>query len=141
MEFRLRVHLKVKHKPMTTKSIFLILLFAVSANLLSQTKNLNQTDSSGKKNGKWFVYLDKDWAELKDSSKAVYFRYTYFDSGTNVYPMGPCGKKGYKLETTTTGKLLDGEYKWFDAKGRLSSVHILKMANTFPVRNTFLPVS
>ena len=46
-----------------------------------------------------------------------------------IYPMGPCGLEGYKLETTTNdnkSKLLDGEYNWYDAKGKLSSKHVFK---------------
>jgi len=66
-----------------------------------------------------------------DSAKAIFCRYTYFDHGINVYPMGPCGGKDYKLESTTSSdnpriKLLDGEYKWYDGKGKLSSVHVFK---------------
>ncbi len=108
---------------MTTKFTFLILLVTISAGLFSQSTSINQTDSLGKKDGKWFVYLDKDWAKLSDSTNAVYFRYTYFDHGTNVYPMGKCGGKDYRLEGGKT-RILNGEYKWYDAKGRLSSVHV-----------------
>src|SRR6478735_7238402 len=96
-------------------------LLALTTLISAQSTPVNQPDSLGKKNGKWCVYLDKDWKKTNDSTSALYLRYTYYDHGTNIYPMGPCGGKGYKLQATTTGKLLNGEYKWYDAKGRLSS--------------------
>lgn len=105
------------------KQILFISLFIIIATT-SFSQSLNQFDASGKKDGKWVVYLDKNWRKTTDTASAPYLRYTYYDHGTNVYPMGPCGKKGYRLETATTGKLLNGEYKWYDAKGRLSSVHV-----------------
>ena len=111
---------------MKTHLLFSALLFALATNFFAQSTPINQTDSLGKKNGKWCVYLDKDWKKTSDSTSAPYLRYTYYDHGTNIYPMGPCGVKGYKLQTATTGKLLNGEYKWYDGKGRLSSVHVFK---------------
>ena len=92
------------------------------------SKNLiNQLDSLGKRDGKWIVYLDNNWKHIEDSLSASHYRYTYYSHGTNIYPMGPCGKEGYKLESSNIGrsKLLHGEYKWFDAKGRTTSIHIL----------------
>lgn len=111
---------------MKAKSILTALFLAITNLLASQTAPLNQFDSQGKKDGKWLVYLDQDWKRVDDSTQALYYRYTYYDHGVNIYPMGPCGRKGYKLEPgAATGKpvRLDGEYKWYDAKGRLSSVH------------------
>ncbi|HLC82527.1 MAG TPA: hypothetical protein VJI69_01775 [Bacteroidia bacterium] len=113
---------------------FISFFFCICFTLFSysQTEALNQFDESNKKDGKWIVYLNKNWREVKDSSKATYYRYTFYNHGRDVYPMGPCGKNGWKLEsianTTQTGglKLLDGEYKWFDKKGRIFSIHILK---------------
>ena len=44
--------------------------------------------------------------------------------------MGPCGGKSYKLEPSSSVSkkiiVLDGEYKWFDNKGKLSSIHVFK---------------
>ena len=97
--------------------------------IVGQTAGLNQFDSNNKKDGKWIVYLDNDWKKVDDSTKALFYRYTYFDHGVNIYPMGPCGGKGYKLEANPTGNkpiLLDGEYKWYDSNDKLSSVHVLK---------------
>lgn len=94
---------------------------------------LNQLDKDGKKDGKWIIYLNANWEKVKDSSKAVFYRYNFFDHGANLNPMGPCGGKGWKLESKPYGdqhigkiKQLDGEYKWFDPKGRLIFDHVLK---------------
>ncbi len=94
---------------------------------------LNRFDKEGKKDGKWIVWLDKDWNKVKDSTTAIYFRYNYFDHGANLNPIGPCGGNNYKLEITPYSdqinkkvKILDGEYKWFDASGRLKFIHVLK---------------
>lgn len=98
-----------------------------------QTEPLNKLDSNGKKDGKWIAYLDKNWKHIDDSTNAVYYRYTFYSHGTNLNPMGPCGGKGWKLESTNSNnnqtgkiKLLDGEYKWYDDKGKLRFTHILK---------------
>lgn len=113
------------------KLFFLSVALCLSLFAVSQSEKLNQLDDKGKKHGKWIIYLDNNWDKLKDSSKAVYFRYNYYDHGTSLYPMGPCGKKGWKLEVitppgSTPGKFLNGEYKWYDTKGKLTSVHVLK---------------
>jgi hypothetical protein len=93
-------------------------------------QSFNQFDAKGKKDGKWIIYLDKDWKRIDDSSKAAFKRLTYFDHGVNVYPMGPCGGKGYRLEHSSDDQskihLLDGEYRWHDSKCNLSSVHVFK---------------
>jgi len=115
---------------MRTKSILSAIMLTMTGLIFGQTSDLNQMDAKGKKDGRWTVYLDKDWKKVEDSTKALYCRYTYFDHGTNIYPMGLCGNKGYKLESSSVdGKkntILDGEYKWFDANGKLSSVHVFK---------------
>jgi antitoxin component YwqK of YwqJK toxin-antitoxin module len=114
---------------MKTKSSLTVIFLMMTSLILGQTSGLNQADSKGKKDGKWIVYLDKDWKKVDDSTKAIYCRYTYFDQGTNIYPMGPCGGKGYKLEPGSADKkpvLLEGEYKWYDANGKLSSTHVFK---------------
>jgi hypothetical protein len=83
---------------MIKKFIFLLSLF-VSVFVTAQTEKLNQLDDRGKKHGKWIVYLDNNWDKVSDSTKAVFYRYNYFDHGVSLYPMGPCGKKGWKLES------------------------------------------
>ena len=107
---------------MKTKILSLIFVFGLTVLASGQ----NQLDANGNKHGKWTVYLDNDWKEIKDSSKASFFRYTVYDHGSNIYPMGPCGKKGWKLETTSKSKQLDGDYKWVTDKGQLSSTHSFK---------------
>ena len=112
------------------KLLFLSLALVLSAFAFAQTEKLNQLDEKGKKHGKWIIYLDNNWFKLKDSTKAVYYRYNYYDHGTSLYPMGPCGKKGWRLEVTqgagAPSKFLNGEYKWYNKEGKLSSTHVLK---------------
>ncbi|MBI3511896.1 MAG: hypothetical protein HY064_14640 [Bacteroidetes bacterium] len=109
----------------------LLIIFCFFSKLFSQPASIDQRDSSGKKNGKWKVYWDASWHEVKDSAKAVYYRYTFYDHGEDVYPMGPRDKK-WKLvastETKSGGKLilLDGEYKWYDEKGILRDDDVFK---------------
>lgn len=115
---------------MKSKTSLTVLFFVLATFIYGQTEKVNQVDSNGNKVGKWTLYLDKDWMVIDDSSNAVYFRYTYYDDGTNIYPMGPTGDKGYTLKPKSTASnqpaLLDGEYKWYDSKGRLSSIHVFK---------------
>lgn len=112
------------------KKLFFLLSICISFSAASQNEKLNQLDEKGKKHGKWVVYLDEHWFKVKDSSKAVYYRYNYFDHGVSLYPMGPCGKKGWKLESIpaegASSKMLNGTYKWFTKDGKLSSEHVLK---------------
>lgn len=112
------------------KLIFFGIALCLSLFSISQTEKLNQLDEKGKKHGKWVIYLDNNWDKLKDSTKAVYYRYNYYDHGTSLYPMGPCGKKGWTLKTTSgppsQNKMLNGTYTWYDKKGKISSEHILK---------------
>lgn len=110
------------------KKSLLFFALLISQFLTAQNEKLNQLDEAGKKDGKWMVYLDKNWKKIEDSSAAVYYRYTYYDHGDNIIPMGQWGDSDFKLEktettTTTNTKLLNGEYKWYDSKGILSSVH------------------
>lgn len=108
------------------RTIILFFLLIASVICFGQSGKLNQLDGNGKRDGKWILYLDKDWRKVDDSTKARYMRFTYYEHGTNIYPMGPCGGKNYKLESAVKSKLLDGEHKWYDGKGRLSSVHVFK---------------
>ncbi|MFZ5551878.1 MAG: hypothetical protein ACOZCO_02090 [Bacteroidota bacterium] len=111
-----------------------ILLLASVFPVFPQTDTtMNGYDDNGKKHGKWKVYLDEQWAEVSDSSKAIYIRHTYYDHGVNVYPMGPCGRKGWTLEMRSAdssgfagNKLLNGTFIWKDEKGVARSEHLLK---------------
>ncbi len=99
-------------------------------NSFSQEK-INQLDTEGKRDGKWIIYLDSTaWKRVKDSCNASYFRYSYYDHGVNINPMGRAGKKGWKLECFSNSeppvgkiKLLDGEYKWIDSEGKVRFIH------------------
>ena len=116
------------------KKITSLLLFClITVFCYSQTEKLNQFDDQGKKEGKWIVWLDKDWKLAKDSMAAVYFRYNYWSNGNTHYPMGPFGGR-YKLQIVSensqvkkgNAKLLDGEYKWVNDKGHMFAHHVLK---------------
>ncbi len=115
--------------------ITLIFLSLFAAFVLhAQTDTLNQYDVNGEKHGTWVVYLDANWTKITDSAVACYTRYAVYIHGGNLYPMAQWGKKGYTLKrngevvTCVPGKvvMLDGEYKWYNAKGHLLSTHILK---------------
>lgn len=92
----------------------------------------NQYDSNGKKHGKWIVYLDKDLKQVDDTTNANYYRYTFYDHGTNLNAMSPWGGKGWKLETSNVDKnsekimLLNGLYEWYDDKGILRASYELQ---------------
>ena len=125
------------------KLFFVILIGFFSAKIFAQTESLNQLDDKGKKDGRWIVYLNTNWKEVNDSSQATFYKYTYYDHGFNIYVLGPCGKKKWKLEQKSGNqpeqsnkiKLLDGDYKWIDGKGRVQSVH--KFKNGAPVFTEF----
>jgi hypothetical protein len=112
----------------------LLLIFMIFFSLIPvycQTEKINQFDNQNKKNGKWIVYLDQKWNKV-DSSKAIYYRYTWYDHGINIHPMGAGGGKNSTMQTTVdtskqTGKakMLDGEYKWYE-NGKLKYTHIFK---------------
>ena len=108
---------------MKTALLTLLLLIGFDATSFAQ---LNQYDSTKRKTGKWIVNWDRNWKEVKDSSKARYFRYNVYINGKDVYPMGPCGRKGWRLEGDTTAKFLDGRYNWYNDKGILTSTHLFK---------------
>jgi hypothetical protein len=110
--------------------IILLFTLLIGFSNLSAQEPVNQYDSNGKKHGTWIVWLDKDWKLAKDSMSAVYFRYNYFDHGKSVYGMGPWGGK-LEAKTNSLVKkgnalMLDGEYSWYNAKGKLVCTHVLK---------------
>lgn len=113
------------------RNLFFLFILLSSVFSIAQTEKLNQLDDKGKKHGKWVVYLDSHWSQLKDSSQATFYRYNYYDHGVSLYPMGPCGKKGWKMKMSndrppSAYKLLDGTYTWYNKEGKISSEHILK---------------
>jgi hypothetical protein len=112
---------------MKTTLLFATLILGLTT-IYGQTEPLDQLNNNKKKDGKWIVYLDSQWNKV-DKSNAVFYRYTWFDNGVNINPMGAGGGKNSKMETTNTStdkvKMLDGEYKWFK-DGKLKYVHVLK---------------
>lgn len=112
------------------KTTLLTLLICIGlGNAFAQTASLNQYDSANKQNGRWLLYLDANGAKVKDSTTAVYKRYTWFDHGVNTQPMGTFINSDGKIETTGApaekGKivLLNGEYKCYSKQGRLFAIH------------------
>jgi len=92
--------------------------------LLPEIEKINQLDSIGKKDGKWTEYLNSRWKILPDSNHAVYYRYVYYDHGIKILREmydNTNKKLEYIGDTIKKTKpiLLDGEYKWYDKKGRL----------------------
>jgi hypothetical protein len=114
------------------KTIFSLLIILCAFSSFAQEDKINQRDDKGEKHGKWIIWLDDNWAHT-DSAKAVYKRYTYYEHGSNVYMMGPIKSKKGRLECSTNniaqaGKivLLDGEYKSYNEKGKLSIVFLIE---------------
>jgi hypothetical protein len=112
----------------------LLLLFSTS--FFSQNEKLNQYDSLGKKHGKWILYLDELGDKVRDTTKATCFRYTWYDHGVHIYPMGGFIVKSGKL-VSPDGKapvigqptMLNGEYKCYDKNGKLKFVHVFENGN------------
>jgi hypothetical protein len=117
------------------KLLLSVLFTGVSLSLLAQSEKINQLDAKGKKDGKWIEYIDEKFRIIKDSSKAVFCAYNNYDHGENIYTIsfGNISGIAYKMEHTansgsSTGKInmLDGEYKWFDKKGRIVVIDSFK---------------
>jgi antitoxin component YwqK of YwqJK toxin-antitoxin module len=113
------------------KTLILISTAALSLTVAyGQTDKLNQVDTKGKKDGKWSVYLDSKWKEVKDNSQAVYSRYTWYEHGTNLCSMGSF--EDLTLVPSDNNlqmgqpKLLNGEYKWIDKNGQTKFILVLK---------------
>ena len=114
---------------MKTLILFSSILLGYSISF-SQTESINQYDSTKKKDGKWILYLDANGDKAKDSTSAVYWRYTYYDHGTHIYPMGGFIAKNGKIESSHSKldvkiEKLDGEYKCYES-GKLKYIHIFK---------------
>jgi antitoxin component YwqK of YwqJK toxin-antitoxin module len=113
------------------RQIITVLFLSIISFSFAQTEKINQM-SNGNKDGKWVLYLDALGGKV-DSSKAVYCRYTYYDNGIHIHPMGNLISKGGKIEakenssvTIGKAKLLDGEYKCYGKSGRLEYIHVFK---------------
>ncbi len=92
---------------------------------------LNQFDSNGNKQGRWVVYLNDHWKELKDENGAKFCRYTWYEHGKNIYPMGAMSKKHRMEEVVHSNiyigkaRLLDGTYNWIDKNDRIMFALVL----------------
>jgi antitoxin component YwqK of YwqJK toxin-antitoxin module len=115
---------------MKTRSLLSFLFLLQGTFFFGQAQALNGRDADGRRDGRWLIYLDKEWRKVEDSTRARYSRFTYFDHGTNIYPIGPSGGENYRMESASTAtsriSLLDGEYKWYDPQGNLHSQHVFK---------------
>ncbi len=84
---------------------------------MSQADTINLFDSNHEKVGWWLTYLDKDLAETKDSSNAVYFKYSYFDGKFDYFKTSKLGTNKNPviaptpIKTDLKIKPLHGEYK------------------------------
>lgn len=100
--------------------------------LKSQESSINRVDERGLKDGYWIIYLNKYGKRVVDTVVTrFYWRYTYFDHGKNIYPMGRFISKKGKIDgpsvipSNNDAILLNGEYKCYE-KGRLRYVHVFK---------------
>jgi hypothetical protein len=113
------------------KNYLLALCMGIAVFSNSQNK-INQLDSAGKKHGPWIVYLDNNWKEVTDSTKASFSRYAYFYNGINNQPVDPCQQGWYFLNNGGNNlqrgrtKLLDGQYTWTDNRGNTRCVALFK---------------
>jgi hypothetical protein len=101
--------------------------------IIFSNAQINKLDAKGKKHGKWKCYLDKYWNVLEDSTNATYYNYTFYEAGVSSHAMGLGGKnKLWKMRTTVDTsaqkgiKILNGDYRWHDYKGRLMYWHIFQ---------------
>lgn len=107
------------------KTAFRLLLLCATLSLQAQPPS---RENGKEKQGPALVYLDAAWFKVKDSTKAAYCRYTYFEKGQDIYPMGPRDRKwtlkhsGDETRMPCGAKLLNGEYVWVDKKGRTRSI-------------------
>jgi hypothetical protein len=110
-------------------TLLTLLVCLVFGNAFAQTSSLNGFDDKGKKHGRWIMYMNYHGGKEKDSTKAVYKRYTTYQHGRDLYPLITLSEIKGRVETTgakpTPGKpvLLDGEYIGYDKKGRMGIAH------------------
>lgn len=115
--------------------ILFILMFGVLPFVHAQSDTLNKYDA-GKKNGVWVVYLNQYWKPGKDSSKASFYEYVYFDHNLRIWRAGWFNKKWTCVNTNASNpksvriKPLDGEYTWTENNGKEKWVYTYK--NGYP---------
>lgn len=102
---------------MKIKILPFLVLVLISQFAIAQSDTLNRIDVNNKKIGWWIVYLDKDLGITEDTSKANYYRYSYFDDKFDYYNMSRIGTKRNPVIVPTSIKRdqdiipLEGEYK------------------------------
>lgn len=101
-----------------------LFVFCMGFSILAHSQDtINRFDSTGKKHGTWVVYWNANWKEISDSNKAAYARYTYFENGKDLQPIGSCEKSWTLVQTKGNNqqnsriKQLDGVYTWSNSKG------------------------
>lgn len=134
---------QVSHYFKMTQLFFLSLTASLSLTVAhGQTEQLNKFDSTGKKVGKWIVYLDGKWKKVKDSTEAIYCRYTWFDHGVDIVQAGFINKhlKLYPADSNIQKgkpKLLDGEYHWIDKRARPIRILVLKQGEFISIKGFY----
>ena len=109
------------------EKITLFFVFLAHISFSQLPNSLNQKNDKGEKCGFWVVYLTDRLIPIKDSTNAFYFAYKFFDGDyiDNIDLIWE-RKKASKLvidgATGIKGKpiLLNGDFKFYDKKGRLS---------------------
>lgn len=101
--------------------ILLTVLTTVTGQILAQSEN-----STIRK--RW-IYLDKNWKIITDTSDYSFKRLTTVDDKINIHPMGPYGKTNYVLKhesdsVTEDSKIVNGTYTWYDQNGVKKSEHV-----------------
>lgn len=115
---------------MIKKNLFALFLCLCYVTVAAQNDTLNRHDAEGRKHGKWILYLDGLGAKVNDSTQAELYRYTWYDHGTHLQPMGHFTNKqgkvlknGQELDLSGPAQLLDGEYKCYNKDKHLKFIH------------------
>ncbi|UPT68313.1 MAG: hypothetical protein M0D57_06665 [Sphingobacteriales bacterium JAD_PAG50586_3] len=83
------------------KTTLLTLLLVIGfGSAFAQTASLNGFDSANKKHGRWIMYMNYHGGKEKDSTKAVYKRYTTYQHGRDLYPLITLSEIKGRIETT-----------------------------------------
>jgi len=102
------------------KNILLILIaFGINSIVYSQTNEKTVYN-------RW-IYLDKNWKQIIDTTDYSYKRLTTIEGTTNIHPMGQYGKDNFtleKLENSSSSKILNGTYIWYNKNGLKKSEHV-----------------
>ncbi len=98
-------------KKLTTSFLLLMTLFVFSHEVTAQTKAYKR-----------WIYLDKNWNPIVDTSNYSYKRLTLIDGETNIRPLGNFDdnyllKREIDSTVSKNDKILDGKYTWYDSNG------------------------